>query len=739
VSQQQTQFLPPYLLQGSLRTDVTMDAFLTTPLEDRFPGEPIHIVATLTDTGPIPNATVRAIVEQPGGNTFPASGLTLFDDGLHDDGEANDGLYGNTYYYTGNPGSYVVTVEANGTSDLAGGPFERQKLLAFHLNSEGDRDGDGLPDEWEEREGTDPDRPDADEDPDNDGSDNAEERDRGTDPRDPDTDDGGEADGSDTDPFDPSDDDIEPTWASVYPGDEVVYVKFAVRDEYTLAAPFRSLDPTGPFSDTALLDPSTGIYTDTNVVNDQTYCYIILAVDAGNNRTAPHDPVCATPRADPFPPYGFILINDGASLAFSPEVTLTLWASDTVDEEGEVFTDPPLPSADSASGVVEMRINNTSDMEGVAWESYTTTKDWTLDEQNGLAGVFVQYRDAAGNESDVFPATILVDPDAEPEPPELTGTSPADGTTDVALGQTVVITFSEEMDTDSVSYTFEPEVSGISETWSISNTVLTLSHDPFTAATAYTVTVTAGSDTEGESLVAAPVSWSFTTADDGGGEPPALTGTSPADGTTDVALDQTVVITFSEEMDTASVSYTFEPEVSGISETWSISNTVLTLSHDPFTAATAYTVTVTAGSDTEGQSLVAAPVSWSFTTADDGGGEPPALTGTSPADGATDVALDQAVMITFSEEMDTASVSYTFEPEVSGISETWSTSNTVLTLSHDPFTAATAYTVTVTAGSDTEGESLVAAPVSWSFTTADDGGGEPPGANQRLYLPFIAK
>jgi hypothetical protein len=298
-----------------------------------------------------------------------------------------------------------------------------------------------------------------------------------------------------------------------------------VRPEYTLAGAFRSLDPTGPFSATSLLDPSTAIYTDTNVVNDQTYCYIILAADADNNLTAPHDPVCATPRADPFPPYGLILINDGAELTFSSEVTLTLWASDTVDEEGEVFTDPPLPSADSSSGVTEMRITNTGDMEGVAWEPYATTKDWTLDQQSGLAGVFVQYRDAAGNESAVFPATILVDPDAEPEPPdppELTGTSPAAGAASVSISQTIVISFSKAMDTASIGYTIEPTVSGLSESWSDGDTMLTIDHDPFTAATAYTVTVTAGSDTEGQSLTNAPFSWSFTTLDDdgGGGEPP---------------------------------------------------------------------------------------------------------------------------------------------------------------------------------------------------------------------------
>ncbi|MCP5526503.1 MAG: lamin tail domain-containing protein [Verrucomicrobiales bacterium] len=51
--------------------------------------------------------------------------------------------------------------------------------------TEGDRDGDALPDAWEEENGTDPDRPDAHEDPDGDGADNEHEYQAGTDPRSP--------------------------------------------------------------------------------------------------------------------------------------------------------------------------------------------------------------------------------------------------------------------------------------------------------------------------------------------------------------------------------------------------------------------------------------------------------------------------------------------------------------------------------------------------------------------------
>lgn len=51
-----------------------------------------------------------------------------------------------------------------------------------HAGDTNDRDGDGLPDAWEDEHGTDPDRPDAHEDPDGDGADNAHEYRAGTHP-----------------------------------------------------------------------------------------------------------------------------------------------------------------------------------------------------------------------------------------------------------------------------------------------------------------------------------------------------------------------------------------------------------------------------------------------------------------------------------------------------------------------------------------------------------------------------
>jgi hypothetical protein len=53
-------------------------------------------------------------------------------------------------------------------------------------------------------------------------------------------------------------------------------------------------------------------------------------------------------------------------------------------------------ATDAVSGVGEMRLANTSDLSGVAWEPYVLSKSWSFD-ANGI--VYVQFRDLAGNES----------------------------------------------------------------------------------------------------------------------------------------------------------------------------------------------------------------------------------------------------------------------------------------------------------------------------------------------------
>ena len=55
-----------------------------------------------------------------------------------------------------------------------------------------------------------------------------------------------------------------------------------------------------------------------------------------------------------------------------------------------------------------MMISNRSDMEGAAWQLYASTRDWTLAPTGDSATVYVQYRDAEGNQSRQYSDTIRV-------------------------------------------------------------------------------------------------------------------------------------------------------------------------------------------------------------------------------------------------------------------------------------------------------------------------------------------
>lgn len=89
-------------------------------------------------------------------------------------------------------------------------------------------------------------------------------------------------------------------------------------------------------------------------------------------------------------PSGSIIVNGGQISTSSINVTLTLTATDL---EGEA---------------IEMRFSN----DGItwsSWESKISTKSWTLSHGEGSKTVYMQLRDTAGNISNTFSDTIVLD------------------------------------------------------------------------------------------------------------------------------------------------------------------------------------------------------------------------------------------------------------------------------------------------------------------------------------------
>ena len=391
-------------------------------------GLPMPILAALTDRkGPVAGAQIYATIEHPNGTRIK---LPLLDDGNHDDGTADDGLYGNKYTRTtmasptGQPdspstqparGSYNTHVLAQGRDSL-GGVFTRIKKGSFQVfegpgrqEQQPDVDKDGMPSRYELLHAClQPTIDDGGEDPDDDGIRNYDEWDQGFDPCHPDTDRGGEADRSEfartANAFDPQDDampkPIDPEVID-YVLDhlpkpdlkpESNLIRYPVAAAYTKMRLWRSVGQGGPFTIVAEFDAKAngGLYRDTGLTNNVQYCYKIAGVDLNGNAGPPSHVFCGTPEDDPFPPIGRVAIEGDKPIVTSATVKLTLGTDD--------------------SDVVEMIIANEPTFAGVNWEPFTESKAWTLAASSGYAIVYARFRDAAGNVSRIYQDDVTIEP-----------------------------------------------------------------------------------------------------------------------------------------------------------------------------------------------------------------------------------------------------------------------------------------------------------------------------------------
>jgi hypothetical protein len=86
------------------------------------PNEPITVTAYVQDNGtPLSKVDVNASISRPDGTN---STIQLYDDGLHNDNQTNDGIYANAYKDTNVSGIYYITASANGM--IRNESFERK-------------------------------------------------------------------------------------------------------------------------------------------------------------------------------------------------------------------------------------------------------------------------------------------------------------------------------------------------------------------------------------------------------------------------------------------------------------------------------------------------------------------------------------------------------------------------------------------------------------------------------------
>lgn len=399
---------------------------------DYLRGLPVEISANVADVnGGIPGLRLVARVENPDGSV---NRLSLYDDGLHDNGVEGDGIYGNRYTRTpffsrgGQPdfpglpggqwGGYTVHVFAAGKNSY-GERFERFGTRCFQVTDylehpqfpqcDPDTDNDGIPDRWEVLYGLNPNDPaDALLDYDVDGLSNKEEFHHGTLPFNPDTDGGGEHDGSEVgagrDPLFDQDDELPAILdygmvTHVFhlpihePEPNTLILRFPVNPAYRFMEIWRFdwLSWSWQLHERVDLDSDrSGIFYDRGLDNGTPYFYALVAEGHSGARTPATMWFWGVPKDDPVPPTGSMLINHGDPFTASLAVTLSFSVSpDTVEfmaSEDPAFT-------------------------GATWQPFTPATIFLLAPRVGpsVATVYARFRDAAQNESIVEHDSILLE------------------------------------------------------------------------------------------------------------------------------------------------------------------------------------------------------------------------------------------------------------------------------------------------------------------------------------------
>ncbi len=366
----------------------------------------------------MPGGMVTGTITAPDGTP---SIVHLMDDGQHGDGAAGDGFFAGLYSLvtqaevrqpveededgTPNPSPPAVDEGAYRIKLLATlGNLRRLSQGSFAVLEGDDSDGDGVPDDFIDQHC--PGAPNSDADLDQLAC--ADEYFTGTDPNNSDTDSGGESDESEAvrhglDPLNPPDDLIEAfDFVQAAAQNGSVRLSYDVKGEYASILGYRATGPAGPWTLFESELSLSGTYTDTGVVNDTTYYYCLQAIDGEDHWSAVVCSQAVTPREDPVPPEGAVLINDGAATTDSPNVVLSFVP---VGEEHETALGATQNAFDD---ITQVLISNDPSMAGAVWQPFQQQDiPWQLEFGQGLRTVYVRFMDAAGNES-VSTATATI-------------------------------------------------------------------------------------------------------------------------------------------------------------------------------------------------------------------------------------------------------------------------------------------------------------------------------------------
>ena len=321
--------------------------------------------------------------------------------------------------------------------------------------------------------------------------------------------------------------------------------------------------------------------------------------------------------------------------------------------------------------------------------------------------------------------------------PTVLSTDPVNNAVNSPLNGKISVTFSAAMDPSTVTaaqFGIKQGTTAVEGTVAFAGTVAV-----FTPAaslspnTIYTGTISNGVKNTSGTNMAKDYVWTFTSGATPDVTAPTIMLTSPSNNATSVALNTSLVITFSEPLDATTVSgntVTLKQGSTLIAGSIAYLDSKITfMPASSLAANTLYNLTVTTGVKDRSGNALASNSTINFTT-----DVAPTVALTVPANAATGVALNQLVVITFSKAMNAATIStstITVKQGLNTVAGAIVYTGTAATFTPtSALLASTVYTVTVTTGAKDVLGTPLAANSSISFTTASGPG---PG----LTLPMV--
>ncbi len=306
-------------------------------------------------------------------------------------------------------------------------------------------------------------------------------------------------------------------------------------------------------------------------------------------------------------------------------------------------------------------------------------------------------------------------------PPGVTATTPATGATGVAVNIAPSVTFSEPVNQATIAFTLSAGGAAVPCTMSYSGTTAIFTpSSSLTYGTQYTATVSAGVKDLAGNAMPNGYFWSFMTGTAPDILPPGVTATTPATGATSVAVNIAPSVTFSEPVNQATIAFTLNAGGVPVAGNITYSGTIAIFTpSSSLTYGTQYTATVSAGVKDLAGNAMPNDYLWSFMTGTAPDILPPGVTATTPATGATAVAVNIAPSVTFSEPVDPATIAFTLSGGGATISCTVSYSGaTAIFTPASALKKNTLYTARVSAGVRDLAGNMMQNDYFWSFTTS---------------------